>query len=78
MSAQESFALDVEPFEIGRFLVASSSRKIKHLVDLNHEGHPACSCEDYEFHSKDQPDFRCKHISAVLAAAAQKAKRIAA
>lgn len=54
------------PNEEDRFWVQSGSRRdVKHLVDMNFEGGPACGCEDF-FCKKTRPDS-CKHIDAVRA-----------
>lgn len=54
------------PNEEDRFWVQSGSRRdVKHLVDMNFEGGPACGCEVF-FCKKKRPTS-CKHIDAVRA-----------
>jgi hypothetical protein len=49
-------------FERSRFWVTSATQAgVVHLVDLDYEGAPACSCEDFMCRNR-----QCKHIRAVL------------
>ena len=55
--------MNIEPIpgELTRFFVQSSSRPaIQHIVDMDYEGKPCCSCEDHQVRGK-----ACKHILAV-------------
>lgn len=46
------------PFEPERWWVASATRQdVVHLVDVNYEGGPACSCHDCQCRERE-----CKHI----------------
>lgn len=48
-------------FENSRFWVTSATQAdVLHLVDLDYDGAPACSCEDFMCRNRE-----CKHIRAV-------------
>ena len=52
--------------EPGRYWVPSESEPHAppHLVDLNFDGHPYCSCAI--IHNRTDADAECKHIRAVM------------
>ena len=57
--------VDHEP---SRFWVESQSTPgVTHLVDVDYDGKPACSCHDFQCREKE-----CKHIRAVLERTPQK------
>lgn len=73
-SSRPPSALEVIPWDVGTWLVASETRTNEvHLVDLSY-GEPgeevaACSCEDWMFKNGDwefgRRKYECKHIAAV-------------
>jgi hypothetical protein len=48
-----------------QFYVESSEGKICYRVSFNDESHE-CTCGDFSRNSKNDPDFKCKHILAVF------------
>lgn len=47
------------------YLVESASRKFSYKVMLNN-GQSTCTCPDFESHFSENPQFKCKHILAVV------------
>ncbi len=62
-----SKSLNLKVFKIddGMFYVENSIGKICYRVNLD-EGVKDCTCPDYQKHINRDPDFRCKHLIAVL------------
>ncbi len=62
--AEKAQGLRVIKLEDGIHYVESSDGKVCYRVDVN--GKVSCTCGDFASHSKQEPDFRCKHILAVI------------
>lgn len=62
-----SKSLNLKVFKVdnGCYYVENSAGKICYKVMLD-EGVKDCTCPDYQKHINRDPDFRCKHIIAVL------------
>lgn len=54
------FSVEPVPFEATRYTVTSRGGRREHLVDMDYEGAPGCSCEDFMCRERE-----CKHIRAV-------------
>jgi len=65
--SRTSKSLNLKVFKVddGCYYVENSANKICYRVNLD-EGVKDCSCPDYQKHITRDPDFRCKHIIAVL------------
>ncbi len=62
-----SKSLNLKVFKVGNsiFYVENTAGKVCYKIMLD-EGIKDCSCQDYQKHINRDPDFRCKHIIAVL------------
>lgn len=62
-----SKSLNLKVFKVdnGIFYVENTAGKVCYKIMLD-EGVKDCTCQDYQKHINRDPDFRCKHIIAVL------------
>lgn len=62
--AEKAQGLPVFQIAEGLFFVQSEEGKICYRVDMN--GEVSCTCADFTKNSKTNPEFKCKHVLAVL------------
>ncbi|HOE13233.1 MAG TPA: SWIM zinc finger family protein [bacterium] len=62
--AEKAQGLRIIKLEDGIHYVESSDGKVCYRVDVN--GKVSCTCSDFAAHIKRDPEFKCKHILAVI------------